>query len=257
MTPDLRWRTGLLAVALTAAIGAACALFALHQLRAGSARAAMDDAQAMAQSVAQTLAQQLGRAARLGIPLPQLPGVPAYLQAALERQPALRSIAVLQPDGSALYQAQARHAGAGSSGGSEAAAVRVPIPVAGAGSVAVGLASGGAAESGSLARAAWCSAAAVLLLALCAGLGAALGPGARLERQRRELLARLHPGAAPAPHTGLAGTDGLHPALQALAQGDADADAAREAVHAYAQELLAIDFEGQMRAEVERIVQDC
>ena len=57
----------------------------------------------MARSVAQTLAQQLGRAARLGIPLQELPGVAPYLAAALERQSALASIAVVLPDGRTLH----------------------------------------------------------------------------------------------------------------------------------------------------------
>jgi len=279
MTPDLRWRTGLLAALLTAAIGGACALFTLQQLRDSGARAAIDDSRAMAESVAQTLAQQLGRALRLGIPLAQLPGVPAYLQSALERQPVLRSIAVLQPDGSVLYAAQARSVGdanGAGAGADDGGRVAVPIPApaapaassaadAAGGKVAVAILGSATAAPASLLRAAWLAAAAVLALALAAGLAAAFGPGARLERQRRELLARLHPGlhpdshsgAQPMPHTGLASEDGLRPALQALAQGDADAQAAREAVQAYAQELLAIDFDGQMRAGIERIVRDC
>lgn len=266
MTLDLRWRTGLLAALLTAAIGSACALFTLQQLRDSGARASIDESRSVAESMAQTLAQQLGRAVRLGIPLTQLPGVPAYLQSALERQPALRLIAVLRPDGSVLYAAHARGEGGAGAESGEAAQVTVVIPSpaaldASTGKVVVAGMGSSTATSASLLRATWLSAAAVLALALAAGLAAAFGPGARLERQRRELLAWLYPdshsGEQPALYATLASEDGLRPALQALAQGDADVQAAREAVQAYAQELRAIDFDGQMRAGIERIVRDC
>ena len=107
----------------------------------------------------------------------------------------------------------------------------------------------------SLARAQALSAAAVLALAVGAGLWAALGPGAQLERQRRAAWAWLEGrtgryvrAGGPVPWRRVAAL------LEALAQGDAEQRAAQEAVKAYAQELLAMDFDGLMREDIERIV---
>lgn len=249
---DLRWRAGLLAFAVLLVVGSGCALWALHELRIGGARAASQDARAMARSVAQTLAQQLGRAARLGIPLQELPGVAPYLAAALERQSALASIAVVLPDGRTLHAV-----GAKSAPGDAADSVRVEIAAKkGVAGAVVAVAGGRAARPQSLARAQALSAAAVLALAVGAGLWAALGPGAQLERQRRAAWAWLG-GGALADMSGLevlCRGGGLQPLLEALAQGDAEQRAAQEAVKAYAQELLAMDFDGLMREDIERIV---
>ncbi|MBW7899944.1 MAG: hypothetical protein H3C26_00575 [Rhodocyclaceae bacterium] len=250
---DLRWRAGLLAFAVLIVVGGACALWTLHELRIGGARAAGEDARALARSVAQTLAQQLGRAVRLGIPLPELPGIEPHLAAALAHQPALASLAVVLPDGRTLHAA-----GAGAVAG-DADRVRVDIafPGGSAGTV-VAVTGSGAALPRSLARARIFSAVAVFALALCAGLWAALGPGTRLERQRRAALAWLggevDADAAVRLEALAGGEGGLQPLLEALIEGDAEQRAAGDAVQAYAEELLAVDFDGAMRADIERIV---
>lgn len=256
---DLRWRVGWWVFVVLVVVGGACAGWALQQLRSTGARVASQDAQAMAQSVAQGLAQQLGRAVRLGIPLPELPGVAPYLQAALARQPGLTHIAIELPGGQVLHSA-GRDAGARSG----ARQVRVPL-AAGSGEAGAVLVQANASASmqRSLQRAAWLSAAAVLALAMVGALAAALGPAAQMQAQRRQVLARLAGtapagGAAPGQPDDSAHTAGAHglPALaQALARGDAQLQAARRSVQSYGQELLAMDFDGHMRAEVERIVQ--
>lgn len=248
---DLRWRIGALVFGVLLLVGAACAAWTLQQLRASSAQGASQDGRAIAQSVAQTLAQQFGRAARLGIPLAELPGVPAYLEATLQRQPLLDSIAVLQPDGSTLHavgQAPARDDGgvrveiASSSSGAPVGFVRVGAEVA------TSLRDG-------LGRALPLAALAVFGLALVAALAAALGPGARLEAQRRLALARLHrPHAAELPSPEGAGADGPQAVLEALARGDEQLRDARATLNAYGRELLAMDFDGQLRAPIERIL---
>ncbi len=245
---DLRWRAGLLAFAVLAVIGSACALWTLHELRIHGARAASEDTRALARSVAQTLAQQLARAARFGIPLQELPGVAPYLAAALAHQPALASLAIVLPDGRTLHAAGAKNAPA------DADSVRVDIAFQGgsAGAV-VAVTSGGASLSHSLAQARILSAVAVLALALCAGLWAALGPGARLERQRRAVQAWLD-GKPPCLEEQTDEQGGLQPLLEALAEGEAEQRAAREAVQAYAEELLAVDFDGAMRERIEHIM---
>lgn len=244
---DLRWRVGLLVFGTLLLVGAACAFWTLQELRASSARAASQDARAIARSVAQTLAGQFGRAVRLGIPLAELPGVAPHLKAVLGRQPVLSSIAVLGPDGNALHRAGRADAPADG---------QVRVAIAGSGAPAgfvTASAERGASLRGSLGWAMAASLLAVPGLSLLAALVAALWPGARLEAQRRQLLQRLqHAGADALPPEGDAGSDGLQAALHALAQGDAEQRRAREALQAYAHELLAVDFDGQLRAPVER-----
>lgn len=256
---DLRWRVGLLVFLVLALVGGACALWTLQQMRASSARAASQDARAMAESVAQTLALQLGRAVRLGIPLQELPGVSPYLASVRAQQAALAHIAVLAPDGQPLHSS-----GAAAARDDHAATARVPIgaPAApgasGVGGVAgtVVVSVGGDAElQDSLAPTQGLSALAVLGLALAAALGAALGPGARLERQHQALLARLNAPAAP-PVEPPARAEAPAPVLEALDQADAELQAAQESLRAYAEELLAMDFDGRMRADIERIVRE-
>lgn len=248
---DLRWRVGALVFGVLLLVGAACTAWTLRELRASGAQAASQDGRAIAESVAQTLAQQFGRAVRLGIPLAELPGVPPYLEATLQRQPVLASIAVLQPDGGALYAVGQK------TPGREGSPVQVEIAAAGAAAPAGFVrvdAEAAASLRGGLARALWIAALAVLGLALAAALAAALGPGARLEAQRRLALERLrHPqaGDAPVPE---GAAEGPQAVLEALAHGDAQQRAARTALQAYAQELLAMDFDGRLRAPIERIL---
>ncbi len=250
MRQDLRWRVGALVFGVLLLVGAACAAWTVQQLRASGARAASQDAQAIAASVAQTLAQQLGRAARLGIPLAELPGVPPYLDAVLQRQSLLDSIAVLGTDGSALHSVGTAPPVPGTTG-----VVRVPIATGAesAGFVVVG-AKATASLRGSQGQALWLSLLAVLGLSMTAALAAALGPAARLEAQRRLALAHLSHGRSDALPSSDGGGDGLQAVLDALAQGDEEQRAAHAALQAYASELLAMDFDGHLRAPIERIV---
>ena len=250
---DLRWRVGLLVFAVLGAVGSACAAWALHDMRLRSAHAASQDAGAMAQSVAQNLAQQLSRAVRLGIPLRELPGVPAYLQGALDRQPTLVRIAVEAPDGQVLHAVGGRAAARG-----DVQSLRVPITAGGveAGAVALGV-DAGAGPQRSLRRAAWESALAVLVLALACALAVAFGPAAGWEMQRRRVQARLAAGAEHAPTPGEDGaSDARGPAAvaRALHRGDERLLAARKALQAYGEELLALDFDGHLRTQVEHLV---
>lgn len=247
---DLRWRVGGLVFATLVVVGSICAALALQAMGLNAERVARQDARSIAQSVAQTLALQLGRAARLGIPLQELPGVEPYLQTTLGHQSVLDAMAVEAPDGTTLYQAGRR---ASLAPGAQPVRVAIASGAASAGSVVVGVAGGQALQQGQ-GRMLALAAAAVLGLALCTGLWAALGPGARLEAQRRAALAWLRQGPPADPPRDLAVAEGPQALLQALAQGNADWQAADEGLQAYAQELLAMDFDGQMRTDIERIV---
>ena len=94
----------------------------------------------------------------------------------------------------------------------------------------------------------------VLLVAGLAALATWWGPARRWQAQHGLLLQALQPQAAPGdvarvPVDVLADVGGagpLAPALEALAQGDAQLARAQAAVHSYAQELLAMDFDASL-----------
>ena len=250
--PPLHWSLGLLALCLTLTLGGAGALWSLQQLRADTERDARQDAQAMAQSVAQTLALQISRAVRLGVPLADIPGMPAYLQRALAQAPGLASIAVYLPDGSTLHTTPAR---------ASTLQTQAAIQVQGhsVGSVVVGTAP--AALVRGLSSAYALCALLVLALGLLSGWLAARGPGQRLERQRQQLQAglaaahRMDNADGPAS-TALPDTQhgGLARALHALAEAEQQRHEQEAAVQAYAQELLAVDFDQRLQAPIARIV---
>lgn len=241
----LDWSLGLLALCLTLAIGAAMALWSLQQLQIRTERDARQDARAMAQSVAETLAVQISRAVRLGIPLADIPGIPAYLERALASAPGVASIAVQTPGGDTLHTTPARPA---------TQQVQAHIQVQGhdIGRVVVGTAPAALAEH--LNRAYALSALLVLGLGLLSGWLAARGPGQRLEHQRQQLQAGLSgatlptDAALPDPSHG-----GMARALHALAEGQQQMQEQEAEVQTYAQELLAVDFDQRLQAPVARI----
>lgn len=248
---DLRWRLGLRVFGVLLAVGSACGWVALREVQERGSREAGVHARAMAQSVADTLAQQLARAVRLGIPLQDLPGVPLHLEATLARQPLLVALAVKLPDGRTLHGAG--HAAALETDAAHAVFTAAGLPV---GRVVAGAGEVGAWSTDSVRTVLWACAVG-LVLALAAALVAACGPGARLERQRRAVLARL---ALQAQDSGDRGgvegplEHGPQAMLVALDEGDAEQAVANQALGAYAQELLAVDFDGRMRADIERIM---
>jgi antitoxin component of RelBE/YafQ-DinJ toxin-antitoxin module len=240
---------GLLAFFLTTIIGGLGTLWLLQQLRTSTELEARHDAKAMAQSVAQTLALQIGRAVRMGIPLEDIPGIPAYLQRALEQAPGLAYIALKNPHDNTLHTTQPQKADD---------QIRIAIQVQGqmVGAVVVGT-SPTALTRGLVWVQALCVLT-VLVLGVVSGGLAARGPGARLEREHGALQAGLQgiPSPQPLPLDDTARTnDGLQQALQALEQGQQQVQEQQAAVNAYAQELLAVDFDHRMSAPIAQIVQ--
>ena len=242
----LDWSLGLLALCLTLAIGAAMALWSLQQLQIRPERDAHQDAQAMAQSVAETLALQISRAVRLGIPLADIPGVPAYLERALARAPGVASIAVHTASGDTLHSTPARPL-------MQPVSAAIQVQGKEVGRVVVDTAPAALTEH--LHRAYALSALLVLALGLLSGWLAARGPGQRLERQRQQLQAGLDGTTLPAD-TALPDPShgGMARALLALAQGQQQRQEQEAAVQTYAQELLAVDFDQRLQAPVARIV---
>lgn len=119
----LRWRLTLLVGALVACVGAACVLWLLWHVERSAAQAGVQEWRAIATSVAQSQARQFGRAVRLGIPLPELPGVPAHFEGVLQRQPVLAAMALELADGRVLHQVRHPQRLAAL----DEAAVRVPV----------------------------------------------------------------------------------------------------------------------------------
>lgn len=236
---------GLLAFVLTVFIGGVVTLWSLQQLRASAERETRHDARAMAQSVAQTIALQMGRAVRLGIPLEELPGIPAYLQRALEQAPGLAYLALLDAHDVTLYTTAPQQADD---------QVRTSIQVQGqmAGTVVVGTAP--TALTGDLVWVKTLCALTVLVLGVVSAWLAARGPGRRLESEHLALQAGLHGHGQSLP-LDYAASHGLQQALQALEQGQQQLLEQQAAVDAYAQELLAVDFDQRMQASIARIVQ--
>ena len=243
---QLDWSLGVLALSLSLVIGSAGALWSLQQLRANVERDTRQDAQAMAQSVAQTLALQLGRAVRLGIPLAEIPGMPAYLERALEQAPGLLSIAVQTPDGSTLHATPARSA-------THEESTSIQVQGQSVGSVVVGTAPAALVQVQSSVY--LLCALLVLALSLLSGWLAARGPGRSLERQRQQLLIGLGGAALPLDTT-LPDLrhGGLARALHALAEGQQKIQEQDAAVQAYAQELLAVDFDQRLQGTIADIV---
>lgn len=242
----LDWSIGLLVLCLTLVIGAASAGWSLQQLRVNAERESQQDVQAMAQSVAQTLATQIGRAVRLGIPLADIPGMPDYLERALTQAPGLASIAVQQPDGSTLHATRNKlsrhrlHAEIQAQGHSVGRVVVSTAPTA---------------LSQGLVNAYVFAALLVAALSLLSGWAALRGPGKQWQQQRELLQAGL--AGAPLPANASlpdANHGSLVRALQALTAGREAQQEQEAAVQAYADELLAVDFDQRLQAPVAAIV---
>lgn len=209
---------------------------------------ARQDATLLADSVARTLAQQFEKAGRYGIPFDRLPGVQAALQRTLDDVPGLARITLSNAAGATLNQAERLGTVARDT-------VRVPIAVAGEslGTIAITTAPAELAAAFNTVRRV--CALATLLLSLLAGLVAARWAGALLDARRAQLQTALAASATGHLDLSLAsathGSDAVAVAFRALADGQAAQRERREAFNAYAQELLAVDFDGSQREPVD------
>lgn len=229
------------------AIGGALGQWLISSLETRAEEAARRDAQALARSVAQTLASQFSRAARLGIPLKELPGVEAHLREALKQTPGVASITLQHAEGQAttarLETAAGRErdrveATVQGEAGPSGQIVVTTLPAA----LATGFAQ---AHRGS-------ALAAVLAAALAAMIAYALS-GRNLARRQRMLTAAL---SGTLPRDGLDSShegDAIDEALEAWAEGERQLSADRAAFDALAEELRAVDFDDAMRPEIERL----
>lgn len=246
---DLRWRVGALVFVAVCLVGSGCAAWTLHRLAITSADISRADAQSTAQSVAHTLAQQLARAVRLGIPLAEIPQVDAYLGQTLQHHPALVAIAVQAAEGKTLHSA-----GPAINIRLLPSAAQVPVEVGGRLQAVVQVyAESSYSVQQSLTQARWWAVLAMLGGAVVAAGLAVWLCGRKLECQRREVLLHLKGGMELPAEVHPAGLQFL---VEALKASQEQHGAAQQSLQDYAQALLNMDFDGSMRADIERIVRN-
>ncbi|WP_127090908.1 LapA family protein [Aquabacter cavernae] len=208
------------------------------------------DARLIGETVARSLAAQFEKAARFGIPLKMLPGVEPYLTETLHRTPGLTRIVLQGPDGREVRSAIGPLTGLDT--------VTLPITIDGVVFGQVAVSTTPATLSSVLGKLSWRAGVVVLT---CASLGAVIAAfyaGGSLVRGRRRLATALLESAAgklrDAPPGG--GRGPLATAFRALNSGERRMAERRTAFEGYSEELLAVDFDGRLRAEIEQIRRD-
>lgn len=246
--------TGLFALILTLVLGGIAAAVLLNGYRARVEESARRDALVIGTSVARTLAQQFEKAARFGIPLKLLPGVEQHLSETLTRTPGLTQIVLRGSDGREIRSAIGEHSGTDS--------VSAPVVVDGNTVAAVEVTTNPAALATSFADIGLKAAVVVTVCAALAALAAGLLVGNALERAR----ARLANGLAEAVNGHYGDRDvmmqhrrrhsargAVGRAFRELERGNRRVAERRSVFEAYAEELLAVDFDGGLRPDVERV----
>lgn len=246
--------TGLFALILTLVLCGIAAAVLLNGYRAWVEESARRDALVIGTSVARTLAQQFEKAARFGIPLKLLPGVEQHLSETLTRTPGLTQIVLRGSDGREIRSAIGEHSGTDS--------VSAPVVVDGNTVAAVEVTTNPAALATSFADIGLKAAVVVTVCAALAALAAGLLVGNALERAR----ARLANGLAEAVNGHYGDRDvmmqhrrrhsargAVGRAFRELEHGNRRVAERRSVFEAYAEELLAVDFDGGLRPDVERV----
>lgn len=245
--------TGLFVFFITVLVGGGASLLLTNGFRARMEDSARRDALVIGTSVARTLAQQFERAARFNVPLKLIPGVDAYLADTLAGTPGIAQIVLRGPDGREIRSAVGDEPGTDQTS--------APVTVDGLQVAAVEVSTNPAALISSSERFRMRSMLAVLVTAVAFAVLAALIAGSHLDAD----LARVASGLArtaqedftPTPldhrRSGRLGRGGVGRALAALIQGNRRVVERRTALEAYAEELLAVDFDGALRPDVERI----
>lgn len=258
MGPEARSQVGnpalacaAIAFAVVLLTGGALGQWLAFRLDARAEESARQDAQLLAASLARTLSAQFAKAARLGIPFAELPGVEPFLRESVSNTPGVASLSLLGPDGQTVSSARA-------AGTASRERDRVELVIPGesgpAGKIVVATAPAALAEASAAAH--WLSGLAALIAAVLAGALAYLGPGRSLAHRQQLLLAGLRGSLAASSldldHSG----DDLDAALEAWADGERQVAERRSALDALAQELRAVDFDDAMRPAIEQITRE-
>lgn len=248
-----RLLTGLFAFFVTLLVGGSAALLLVDGFQGRAVESARRDALVIGNSVARTLAQQFERAARFNVPLKLIPGVDAYLAETLQGTPGITQIVLRGADGREIRSA------VGETAGTDSASAPVLVDGLQVGSVEVS--TNPAALSAAFGHFRIKALVAVALCAALAGLAGAFLVGSKLDAQRARLAESLARAAAEDFEPVQGETRRYGPlrrgavgrAFRALAQGNRRLMERRLTFEAYAEELLAVDFDGALRPDVERV----
>lgn len=255
MRPDpgrARLITSLVAFAVTLIVGGTAAAILTTAYRGRVEDGARRDALVIGTSVARTLAQQFEKAERFGIPLKLLPGVEDHLKATLAGTPGITQIILRGPDGREIRSASGNDPSVDSTS--------APVVVNGNTVAMVEVATNPVALSDGFEGVGVKAAVAVFIFSALAALAAGITSGLAFDRSEARLAAALRRAAdgdfEPEPGGGnrsgrARGAVGR--AFQALAQGNRHVRERRAVFEAYAEELLAVDFDGSVRPDVERL----
>lgn len=259
MPPELpesgrgRLLTGLFALLLTLVLGGAAAALLVNGYRARVEESARQDARVIGTSVARTLAQQFEKAARFGIPLKLLPGVESHLSETLARTPGLTQIVLRGADGREIRSAIGEQQGTDS--------VSAPVVVDGNTVANVEVTTNPAALATSFADIGVKAAVVVVICAALSALAAGLLVGSGIERARDRLTVGMMravegdfgTGEEARRVRGGSQHGAVGRALRELQRGNRRVAERRAVFEAYAEELLAVDFDGGLRPDVERV----
>lgn len=258
MRPDdpgrARLVTSIVAFVVTLLVGGIAAATLATAYRARVEDSARRDALVIGTSVARALAQQFEKAARFGIPLKLLPGVESHLTETLAGTPGITQIILRGADGREIRSAVGSDPGVDST--------NAPVVVNGNTIATVEVVTNPAALSDEFADVGVKAAVAVFIFAALAALAAGVSVGLALDRAEARLAAALRRAAAGDFEPETAATRAATPhgmvgrAFRALAHGNRHVRERRAVFDAYAEELLAVDFDGSVRPDLERLRRD-
>lgn len=245
-----RLAVGFFAFLVTLIIAGTAGALLVSGYRTRAEDAARRDVQVIGTSVARALAQQFEKAARFGIPLKLLPGVETHLAETLARTPGMTQIVLRGPDGREIRSA------IGDSPGTDS--VSAPVTVDGYVVATVEVTTSPAALSDAFSDLGLRAALVILGGALAAGIAGGLFAGGALRRSQMQMagaMARNIAGEFETSGQRVTGTarGAVNSAFRALIQGSRRVDDRRTGFEAYAEELLAVDFDGTLRPDIERV----
>ncbi|MFK8252753.1 hypothetical protein [Ancylobacter terrae] len=251
--PVIRGRHPVLATALFAGLNVAlvagiAALVLVGRFETEMREGARYELGRIGGSVARSLAMQYQKAVDYGIPLDALPGVQDQLADTLARTSGITRIALLTADGRELGAAGVAEEGDDT--------VAAPIAQGGQGIARIEVATSPAALANAFATLRLGALAAVALASLAAALAGALLAGRSLARRSAEFAATLAALAASrfaAPVPPMPGAGRMAWSFRAFGERQREIRERRFAFDAYADELLAVDFDDRLRPEIERI----
>ncbi|MCK0197336.1 hypothetical protein MWN34_10470 [Ancylobacter sp. 6x-1] len=245
---------GLATFLVVALLGWVGASFALARFTDTIKTNSSDDVAAIGTSVANALAQQFERALTYGVPLEKLPGIEAYLARTAHDIPGVARIVVRLSNGQEL-----RADSESGNGDASRETVFAQLIADGVNHGQIEVLTDASELTGSLTALHRMIAPLVLGFATLAGLLAAFTVGAGVDSRRAELTLHLRRNAegrfgegSPVPM--LRGRDRIARTFRALRNGEQHVLEEQAAVEAYAEELLGVDFDDQLRPRIEAAV---